>query len=74
VNTHHLQKQREKEKPPFGGARTFALPGLLGCAAAFLSEKTGSVPVFASIDCSRPGIHPVSRKVASIPACTNVSP
>jgi uncharacterized membrane protein (DUF4010 family) len=45
----HLQKQRERDEQTFGGARTFALLGLLGCMAAFLSDKTGSVLVFAAI-------------------------
>jgi uncharacterized membrane protein (DUF4010 family) len=45
----HLQEQPDKEEPSFGGARTFALLGLLGCTAAFLSEKTGSALVFVAI-------------------------
>ena len=45
----HLQEQPEKEEPSFGGTRTFALLGLLGCTAAFLSDKTGSILVFAAI-------------------------
>jgi uncharacterized membrane protein (DUF4010 family) len=45
----HLQKEQEQPEPTFGGARTFTLLGLLGCMAAYLSDKTGSVMVFAAI-------------------------
>jgi uncharacterized membrane protein (DUF4010 family) len=45
----HLQQEQEKQEQSFGGTRTFALLGLLGCMAAFLSDKTGSVIVFAAI-------------------------
>jgi uncharacterized membrane protein (DUF4010 family) len=45
----HLQKEQERLEPTFGGTRTFALLGLLGCMAAFLADKTGSVLVFAAI-------------------------
>jgi len=45
----HLQEQPAKDEPSFGGARTFALLGLLGCTAAFLSDMTGSVLVFVAI-------------------------
>jgi len=45
----HLQKEQQHEEPTFGGTRTFALLGLLGCMAAFLSDKTGSMLVFVAI-------------------------
>ena len=45
----HLQQEQEKQEEAFGGTRTFALLGLLGCMAAFLSDRTGSVIVFAAI-------------------------
>ncbi|MGB5339775.1 MAG: MgtC/SapB family protein, partial [Gammaproteobacteria bacterium] len=43
---HFQQTQEEKI---FGGARTFALLGLLGCTAAFLAERMASVMVFVAI-------------------------
>jgi uncharacterized membrane protein (DUF4010 family) len=43
---HFQQAQEEKI---FGGARTFALLGLLGCTAAFLAERMASVMVFVAI-------------------------
>ena len=45
----HFQEEQEKPEHTFGGTRTFALLGLLGCMAAYLSDKTGSVLVFATI-------------------------
>ena len=36
----HLQQ--EKEEKSFGGTRTFALLGLLGCTAAFLAADAGT--------------------------------
>jgi uncharacterized membrane protein (DUF4010 family) len=40
------QKQDEKS---FGGTRTFALLGLLGCTAAFIAERMESAMVFVAI-------------------------
>ena len=46
----HLQKEAvQEEDPTFGGTRTFALLALLGCTAAYLSDKAGSVLVFVTI-------------------------
>lgn len=43
----HLQHEHEEQS--FGGTRTFALLGLLGCTAAFLAEQMDSVFVFVTI-------------------------
>jgi uncharacterized membrane protein (DUF4010 family) len=43
---HMQQKQEEKS---FGGTRTFALLGLLGCTAAFLAEQMESALAFVAI-------------------------
>ena len=41
----HLQDAQLTEDPSFGGTRTFALLGLLGCMAAFLADMAGSMLV-----------------------------
>ena len=41
--------QEAQEEKSFGGARTFALLGLLGCTAAFLAEQVDSTLVFVTI-------------------------
>ncbi len=43
----HLQQNQEEKS--FGGTRTFALLGLLGCTAAFLAEQMASAMVFIAI-------------------------
>jgi len=43
----HLQQKREEKS--FGGTRTFALLGLLGCTAAFLAERLQSAWAFVAI-------------------------
>jgi uncharacterized membrane protein (DUF4010 family) len=43
----HLQQEREEKS--FGGTRTFALLGLLGCTAAFLAERLQSAWAFVVI-------------------------
>jgi uncharacterized membrane protein (DUF4010 family) len=43
----HLQQ--EEEEKSFGGTRTFALLGLLGCTAAFLAEQLQTALVFVVI-------------------------
>lgn len=43
----HLQQ--EEEEKSFGGTRTFALLGLLGCTAAFLAEQMQTALVFVAI-------------------------
>jgi uncharacterized membrane protein (DUF4010 family) len=45
----HLQESQLNEEASFGGTRTFALLGLLGCMAAFLADMAGSMLVFAVI-------------------------
>ncbi len=43
----HLQQKQEEKS--FGGTRTFALLGLLGCTAAFLADLTDSALAFVVI-------------------------
>ncbi|MEN8133605.1 MAG: MgtC/SapB family protein [Pseudomonadota bacterium] len=43
----HLQQKQEEKS--FGGTRTFALLGMLGCTAAFLAEQMESTLVFIAI-------------------------
>ena len=43
----HLRTKPDEKT--FGGTRTFALLGLLGCGAAYLAEQTGSALTFAVI-------------------------
>ena len=43
----HMQQQHEEKS--FGGTRTFALLGLLGCTAAFLADLTDSALAFVVI-------------------------
>jgi uncharacterized membrane protein (DUF4010 family) len=43
----HLQETQDEKT--FGGARTFALFGLLGCTAAFLADRMDSAMVFVVI-------------------------
>jgi uncharacterized membrane protein (DUF4010 family) len=43
----HLQQKQEEKS--FGGTRTFALLGLLGCSAAFLAEQMESALAFVAI-------------------------
>jgi uncharacterized membrane protein (DUF4010 family) len=41
--------QQKQEEKSFGGVRTFALLGLLGCSAAFLAEQMESALAFVTI-------------------------
>ena len=41
--------QQHEEETTFGGTRTFALLGLLGCTAAFAAERTGSALAFVIV-------------------------
>jgi hypothetical protein len=43
----HLQQEQEEKL--FGGVRTFALLGLLGCTAAFVAARAGSVLAFVVV-------------------------
>jgi len=43
----HLQQKQEENS--FGGTRTFALLGLLGCTAAFMADQMGSALAFVVI-------------------------
>jgi uncharacterized membrane protein (DUF4010 family) len=49
LQREYAHLQHEQEEQSFGGTRTFALLGLLGCTAAFLAEQMESVFAFVTI-------------------------
>lgn len=49
LQREYAHLQHEQEEQSFGGTRTFALLGLLGCTAAFLADQLQSVLVFVAI-------------------------
>ena len=49
LQREYAKFQETQEEKTFGGARTFALLGLLGCTAAFLAERSQSVLAFVVI-------------------------
>jgi uncharacterized membrane protein (DUF4010 family) len=49
LQREYAHLQHEQEEQAFGGTRTFALLGLLGCTAAFLADQMESVFVFVTI-------------------------
>ena len=49
LQREYSQLQQKEYEKMFGGVRTYALLGLLGCTAAFVAERTGSVLAFVVI-------------------------
>ena len=49
LQREYAHLQLEQEEKSFGGTRTFALLGLLGCTAAFLAEQMQTALVFVAI-------------------------
>ena len=49
LQREYAHLQQAKEEKTFGGVRTFALLGLLGCTAAFLAEQLQSLLAFVAI-------------------------
>jgi uncharacterized membrane protein (DUF4010 family) len=49
LKREYAHLQQEQEEKSFGGTRTFALLGLLGCTAAFLAEQMQTALVFVAI-------------------------
>ena len=49
LQREYSQLQQKEYEKMFGGVRTYALLGLLGCTAAFIAEHTGSVLAFVVI-------------------------
>jgi len=49
LQREYAHLQQEQEEKSFGGTRTFALLGLVGCTAAFVAEQLESPLVFVAI-------------------------